>query len=67
MRYLRDTFKLYLCFEGSKYVLVDYTDANIAYDVDLKKFTSGYLITFTEESGHGSENYKSVLLFPLLK
>ena len=46
MRYLRGTSSLKLCFGSEKPVLVGYTDANMAGDVDSRKSTSGYLITY---------------------
>ena len=46
MRYLRGTSSLKLCFGSEKPVLVGYTDADMAGDVDSRKSTSGYLITF---------------------
>lgn len=47
-RYLRGTSKLCLCFGSSKPVLVGYTDADMAGDVDSRKSTSGYLIAFAK-------------------
>ena len=35
-----------LCFGSGKLVLTSYTDADMAGDVDTRKSTSGYLITF---------------------
>ena len=46
MRYLRGTSSLKLCFGSEKPVLVGYTDANMAGDVDNRKSTSRYLITY---------------------
>ena len=46
MRYLRGTSKLRLSFGSGEPVLVGYTDADLAGDVDTRKSTSGYLITF---------------------
>ena len=46
-RYLRGTSKTFLCFGIEKPVLVGCTDADMIGDVDSKKFTSGYLITFS--------------------
>ena len=48
LRYLRGTSKTCLCFRTEKLVLIGCTDANMARDVDSKKSTSGYLITFLE-------------------
>lgn len=57
MRYLRGSSKLKLCFGNGKPVLVGYTDADMAGDVDSRKSTSGYLITY---SG-GAVSWKSKL------
>lgn len=46
LRYLRGTSKVCLCFGNGKYVLDGFTDADMAGDVDSRKSTSGYLITF---------------------
>ncbi|MCF8701909.1 Ty1/Copia family ribonuclease HI [Corynebacterium sp. MC-10] len=46
LRYLRGTSKICLCFGEAKPVLVGYTDVDLAGDVDSRKSTSGYLITF---------------------
>lgn len=45
-RYLRGTSKVCICFGNEKPILVGYTDAGMAGDVDSRKSTSGYLITF---------------------
>jgi len=47
MRYLRGTSKLSLSFGSGKPMLVGYTDSDMAGDVDTRKSTSGYLITFS--------------------
>ena len=47
MRYLRGTSDLRLTFGSGKPVLVGYTDSDMAGDVDSRKSTSGYLITFS--------------------
>jgi hypothetical protein len=47
MRYLRGTSKLCLSFGSGKPMLVGYTDSDMAGDVDTRKSTSGYLITFS--------------------
>jgi len=46
LRYLCGTTNLRLYFGGDKPILVDYTDSNMAGDIDCKKSTSGYLIKF---------------------
>ena len=48
--YLRGTSKTCLCFGTNKPVLVGCTDAYMAGDVDSRKFTSSYLITFLGET-----------------
>ncbi|WJZ81333.1 hypothetical protein VitviT2T_001181 [Vitis vinifera] len=47
MRYLRGTSKLKLTFGSGKPVLVGYTDSYMAGDVDNRRSTSGYLMTFS--------------------
>ena len=47
MRYLRGTSKLKLTFGSGKPVLIGYTDSDMARDVDNRKSTSGYLMTFS--------------------
>ena len=46
LRYLQGISKICLCFGDAKPVLAGYTDADMAGDVDSRKSTSGYLITF---------------------
>ena len=46
LRYLRGSTNLKLCFGSSEPVLVAYTDADMAGDVDSRKSTSGNLITY---------------------
>jgi hypothetical protein len=46
LRYLRGTSSLCLCFGNGKPVLDGYTDADMAGDLDWRKSTSGYLMTF---------------------
>lgn len=46
-RYLHGAFKICLCFEDTKPMLVGYTNPDIVGDVDSRKSTLGYLITFT--------------------
>ena len=47
VRYFRGTYEACLCFGGDKHVLQVYMDADMAGDVDSRKFLSGYLFTFT--------------------
>ena len=46
LRYLRGTLDLKLSFGSGKSVLTSYTEADMAGDVDTRKSTLGYLITF---------------------
>ncbi|CAA7059133.1 unnamed protein product [Microthlaspi erraticum] len=46
LRYLRGTSSLKLTFGGTKPLLVSYTDSDMSGDVDSRKSTSGYLVTF---------------------
>lgn len=46
LRYLRGTSKMCLCFGKGKSMLDGFTDADMAGDVDSRKSTSGYLMTF---------------------
>ncbi|CAL1392755.1 unnamed protein product [Linum trigynum] len=47
LRYLRGSSKMSLCFGDGEPVLVRYTDADMAGDVDSRRSTSGYLITLS--------------------
>ncbi|CAL1361567.1 unnamed protein product [Linum trigynum] len=47
LRYLRGSSKMSLCFGDGEPVLVGYTDADMAGDVDSRRSTSGYLITLS--------------------
>ena len=47
MRYLRGTSKLKLTFRGGKPILVGYIDSDMAGDVDNRRSTSDYLMTFS--------------------
>ena len=49
LRYLRGTSKTWLCFGTDKLVLIGCTNADMARDVDSRKSTFGYLITFSWE------------------
>ena len=46
LRYLRGTSKVCLFFGNGKPMLDGFTDADMAGDVDSRKSTSGYLMTF---------------------
>ncbi|RVW79299.1 Retrovirus-related Pol polyprotein from transposon TNT 1-94 [Vitis vinifera] len=47
MRYLRGTSKLKLTFGSGKPILVGYIDSDMVGDVDNRRSTSGYLMTFS--------------------
>jgi len=46
LRYLRGTTCLKLCFGGDKPTLVDYTDSDMAGDIDSRRSTLDYVIKF---------------------
>ena len=46
LRYLQGTADLKLCFGSDKPILVGYSDAHMAGDIDSRRSTSGYLFTF---------------------
>jgi len=48
LRYLKGTAKRCLCFCNGDLMFHGYADANMAGDMDSRKSTSGYLITFLE-------------------
>lgn len=47
LRYLRGTSKMSLCFGSRRHELIGYTDADMAGDIDFRKSTSGFLITYS--------------------
>mgnify|MGYP004711942941 FL=1 len=47
LRYLCGTSDLKLCFGSEKLVFTSYTNADMAEDIDTRKSTSNYLITYT--------------------
>jgi hypothetical protein len=47
LRYLRGTSRVCLCFDNGKQVLDGFIDADMPGDIDSKKSTSGYLITYS--------------------
>ena len=61
LRYLRGSTNLKLCFGSSEPVFVAYIDADMAGDVDIRKSTSGYLITYAGGLCHGKASCKNVL------
>ena len=68
-KYLRGTSKLCLSFGKEKPVLVGYTHADMAGDLDGRKSTSCYLFTFVRGGGgggayHGNPSCKNVWLYP---
>ncbi|KAA0040427.1 Retrovirus-related Pol polyprotein from transposon TNT 1-94 [Cucumis melo var. makuwa] len=48
MRYLRGTSRLKLTFGDGKPVLIGYTDSDMAGEIDSRKSTSSYLMTFAD-------------------
>ena len=46
LRYLKGTSRVCLCFGSGKPVLNGYTDADTIGDVDSRKSTSRYMMTF---------------------
>ncbi|RVW42558.1 Retrovirus-related Pol polyprotein from transposon TNT 1-94 [Vitis vinifera] len=50
MRYLQCTSKLKLTFGSRKLVFVGYTNSDMAEDVDNRRSTSGYLMTFSRSA-----------------
>jgi len=58
----RNCQKQCLCFGNKNQLLIGYVDVDMAGDVDSRKSTSGYLITFARGLSHGNRDYKSVLL-----
>ena len=56
-KYLRGSSKVCLSFGGGQHVLTGYTDADMARDIDTRKSTSGYVLTFVG----GAVSWKSKL------
>jgi len=46
LRYLKCTFRVCLCFGSGEHVLNGYTNADMVGDVDSRKSTYGYMMTF---------------------
>ena len=46
LRYLQGTADLKLCYGSDKPILVGYSDADMAGDIDSRRSTLGYLVTF---------------------
>ena len=46
LRYLRGTSRVCLCFGSGEPILEGYTDSDMVGDVDSRKSTSGFLMTF---------------------
>lgn len=59
-RYLRNISKHRLSFGGSRLELVGYTDANMTGDLDSRKSSSGYMITFASGTLSFMSNCKSL-------
>ena len=49
-RHLRDTSKVCLCFRNEKLMLEGFPDVDMAGDIDFKKSTSGFLMTFARRA-----------------
>jgi hypothetical protein len=47
LRYLKGTLRICLCFGNDQQVLDGFTDADMAVDIDSRKSTLGYLITYS--------------------
>lgn len=60
-RYLRDTFRICLCFSNGKLMLEGYTDTHMADEVDIRKSTFGFLMTFAREVVSWKSKLQSVL------
>ena len=67
LRYLRGTSKVCLCFGDGKPMLDGFTDSDIADNIDSRKSTSEYLMTFAEGVWHVNLNNKKELLSQLPK
>ena len=67
MRYLCGTSSLSLCFGTGKPILCGYTDSNMVGDVDTRKSTSGYLVTFAGGAVSWQSRLQIVLLYLLQK
>ena len=50
LRYLRGTSNVCLCYGKGKLILDGFTDADMVGDIDSRKSTSGYLMTFAGEA-----------------
>lgn len=48
LRYLKRTSKMTLCFGSRKLEVIGYIDADMTGDIDYRKSTSGFFITFSE-------------------
>jgi len=57
LRYLKGTSRVCLCFRSGKPVLNGYTNEDMTSDVDFRKSTSGYMMTFAG----GAVSWKSRL------
>ena len=47
LRYLKGTYKVFLCFDNCEPMLNGYTNSNMTGDVDSRKSILGFLMTFT--------------------
>ena len=46
LKYVKGTFRVCLCFDGSDRMLVGHIDLDMAGDTDSRKFVSGFLMNF---------------------
>ena len=58
LRYLRGTSRMCLCFGSGEPILKGYSDADMAGDLDSRKSTLRFLMTFA-----GGTSYRYVLLY----
>lgn len=67
LRYLSGTSKYGLCFGGNKPLLVGYTNADIAGDVDTRWSTSGFVVTFASGVMSWQLRLQKCVSYPLSK
>ena len=60
LRYLRGSTNLKLCFGDGEAKLIAFSDSDMARDVDRRKSTSGYLVTYAGGRFHSKAGCKSV-------
>ncbi|XP_028083634.1 putative germin-like protein 2-1 [Camellia sinensis] len=67
LRYLKGTLKMCLCFGGAKPILEEFTDVDMAGDLDGRKSTSGFLFTFAGRAEEYKVHYDSQSAIDLSK